>query len=1714
MAYEPVTSIGRAYIHGTLIMNTQIKSSVAVSKCSKFLIKHKWAHPTWIDISDFLKYVYSVSRGEQHRLCRDVVNDYHDNWFDIVAHNSGKHVNKLLDLFKRVNIEHNFHRVTRDDRDKKFGKHGNLHAQALEDIFKLPGVINSTFNNAGKIFKNIDDIRLVDKTFEAASHLDDTVVKVDKLVDQFNSQLAKILLVIQTKLDSLSWLKTSVCSWMPTIILFLSKVVSMGYLLSQPCNQNFQNVLAIVTLALPTIVVGNLEFISSLIRAIKGVMGKLVAQGEYDDCFILSFFKLTKDILSGLFTDVDKKTFDEMFISSKKIKMVADYVRSATTIIDLFMRLIEKLISIVGNMILQHYGVMPWFLKEDRIAPLIDRFIAMKEQKIDIMCKTHKHAAQTVNALYLDVMRMEATMVRSRETIKDHGVKIMPYIRVMVRTLEQLIAQIPLHLLSGKDMRRTKPFWVYIYGAPRVGKSAMFQPYLINKLVKELGIRQEYEDYTNYTYFRNCGEKYWEKYSNHPVLWYNDIFQNYTDEEAMQAAIMELTNVVDDSLYALNMAFEDKHGVYFNSELVISNSQLDIHGQNFVTSKCLSQGEHIFARRNVVVDFVLNDIYQNEDGVGIDYVKVNTAILLGDNVGYKTPLFPKDMYFLDFYDPVKNFKIMRCHFNEGVDYIVQVAKAYRDSQEVFKDQLYDHFREMWAQAGDLEIIEPLDFVDATSNIDTTQIFKYFEHAVSQLAPQFMDDFWISSVQQAYYDQDSDVVYAMDNFILHANDSNEVRRVNISVIVEVCSARSWLSNTSKGYYEKFKQSFKSIWSSFKTGIIMFVNDHPHLSWLLCMITYYIVICSFMGTFNIFEAQTGEGDKKEKHKQVVRVRKNQVIGKAQSYDEQNVVIENRIKSQMCKFVTVVKKNGEVVDTRVYGSGLCVGSDIFMLPAHFWYRWVEMREFYKTHNVDVELILMWSANQKVMIPWNVIEVFKPDYQHLEDVIFLRFKKLIQLKHLEKFFINVSDSPTLFDSYIYGLRGHDFGVSTISVSNVQLATKITYTHEARIEPLYQGHFNERVIYIPKCYRYNNCFTMGGDCGMLLFHTDSRTNCRKILGIHTAGNTSTGLGITSAVYQEDIHEAFEYFYPVETPIYIDGYDDLIITDTIAQSDEYQNLIKVGVPVLGFKRSYNNDRFEINKDFKLTLPRKTKIMKSVVHDMMVDDLGDSTVAPARLRPFVDTNGHFVSPFFLGLKKIAVTSDMVDVNEINAVVDHMYESIISWNSPYKEMRILTDDEMVNGYGCVKPMDMTTSPGFPYIVIDNTAGKHPYFNKISDHPKRFSMKEFVQCELEDRERLARDCVVKETYFIDTLKDEVRSIEKVESGKTRIFQVAPMDLNMLIRKYFGTFIAHCQRTYLEGEMAVGINATSKEWTFMIDKLLVNSDLFINGDGKNFDASLGQQYMMYIVDVINRIYDDGPINANIRKTIFATILNSHHLVGNLVYYSKQGNKSGITLTTIFNNLAGMFAIRLAFLRYTQNIHNFDLYIVCKFYGDDDLISVNSLINVGEKVLFDSKYYQSVWASLGVEYTSASKDNILLSYYTLSEISFLQRGFVRDMIYNVYLPQLNYTTILEIPRWSESDPYNVDDQMNRFNASLIEMSNYGEEKFNWLRSLYLNYCSLMVNMGFSLRLTALFNYNYCKRIIFPDIYGKDFLIKEQCDPLYEPNKFIQSLLFRGSSSE
>jgi len=1705
-----------------------------------------------VNIPQLFKVLPFLSKGEVHKLLLRIIKDSGDNFVYTYMTNSRRDFSKLRDCFFKNNFVVSMNLLNDKQINKKKYMDRNLDridkysfiAQSaifsagnkLNDLLdRVSGDVDRITSEAPPLIRKVDGV--ADDVKVCVSNAENVINKIDGFCPTLN-KITKITNRLEEGCDFITDLAKSVKSTFSnfdnSFINMVIKLISFAYLISQKANQTLTNILALSSLILTDIVSANCQYlIDNLVLAVQGIIVYLnskvhgvIEQFDLanfrdrfkdfsaqtgDSSFVQSIFDIIKITIGGIFGDIPKPVFEQLKMSMKKVSAFSAIVKNASSLVEYFGKAISFSVEIIGDYVLEYYGYLPEFLKADNIDDYLERFRAFKKNDYAEQSKNDMFKAGFVRQLYNDLMDYEVKLTKklSKSSVKDRFI-VLPYIKAMRLDVEKAFNNLPDYFKKNTTARRNKPFWVYIHGEPRIGKTATFQPWLINTLAFELGICVKYQDPYNYCNFRNCGSEFWESYHSQPTVVYNDLFQTYSDEQLMYTAIREITDVIDDNPFELNKAFGDKGKSYFSSELVVSNAQSDIVGTKFTADKCLSQGKHIYSRRNIVVELVLMKKYRQEgpNPINLKLCKDNITFCEGDKPIFK--VIPKDLYELRFTCPSTGIHMFTMNFSEGMDYIVDSAKEHFKISNEFKDALFSAMKDIYPQSGMEDFMPSINkkLYDSESEEECQSGMDRYIPVHLQVNKKGLSKKVGSSseddsevILQKYFEYEKDL-----NFIGFEPYSLE----HLSVITE--DGLVELQNElyiKEPIYEKIIRKCKEAYDKCKKVTLDFLKNHP--KWCIFVGVSSIVALIFTvyklnskrsessNIENSITALTSEHDKSRA--KIKRIRKNVNkqqnkkgeinIVDPQTYNDSNRDIEVLLRNATCRATLVVEKDSKKVVLPLYQSLMKIGGQVFMCPKHFWYRLKSYIDIYLDKGDKFWVRLTYPYDKFVDIDFDLITELDPldleSSSHCTDVIFLHIATTECGRNLTKFFTSVEEQPSLSNVYLYGCRSReiDSGVNTVqyNVNNVELWTvPLSYDLPKTRDPIHNLPVKEENVELPYHYMYI-ASTLAGDCGMLLMHTDNAVQ-GKILGMHVAGSVKMHKGVSIPIFKEDIEDVLLYFRDKKQNIVIQPQMDYVqvVDDPVSQSylREFEplNLNYVGV----------TPRVEINGkivNIKRTLNTKTKIRKSLVFDAMEQDLGPHKHEPAKLARFTDEDG-IHSPMYNALHKIGGLSAPVSKMEYDLILEHVIDSINSWTSPVSRRSVLNDFEMINGNEHLNPIDTTTSPGFPYTLYHSSEGKKPWFDRdtLASGKIIYSLKDSLRRDLEVREKYAAlgECV--QTYFVDCLKDELRPIQKVVQGKTRLFQIGPMDLSLLTRKYCGDFISFMHTTYLDGEVAIGINPCSSEWDLMMRNLLL-FDKYLNGDYSNYDASLCHQIGEFVADVINAWYNDE--FSVIRRTLILACFNGLHINNDIVYVFNQGNPSGCALTTIINSIANMFFIRLAYIRLTPyNLKNFHDYVKAKFFGDDNLIALHDAI---------AKYinmfnYTELMKSLGVTYTSPDKSTVVKPHYDRTELSFLKNKieFVKNkvndkVVLNKYIALLDMETVSEIARWSMSDPENVLDQVNRFNQTLYFLSNYGKLEFERFRSLFLKYMKVLREYGYAYRDDMLFTYQYAGELIYPDHY-------------------------------
>ncbi|UUV42149.1 MAG: polyprotein [Macrobrachium rosenbergii virus 14] len=753
--------------------------------------------------------------------------------------------------------------------------------------------------------------------------------------------------------------------------------------------------------------------------------------------------------------------------------------------------------------------------------------------------------------------------------------------------------------------------------------------------------------------------------------------------------------------------------------------------------------------------------------------------------------------------------------------------------------------------------------------------------------------------------------------------------------------------------------------------------------------------------------------------------------------------------------------------FTSGLFITGNILILPRHYWMEYSAL-----TPKVDMRFQVGtdMSTGSYQSVGYGSFEVMP--YEELEsylcDVVVVRIKGGALHVDISGYFQSCEDVAVEPTVSLLGYRSMchecDDECVTLGVKNAELvqvmACKYISVHDGRKPMVYTtdvGKFS-----LPSTYIYAGANTQAGDCGMMLVQIAPEF---RILGMHVAGSKmNTGMAIP--LFKEDIDDIIAYFDPIK----MQAQNLLIVEDGKSFGKAVE---RVGLEVVGLP-SFDG------KPFVHNIPHKSRIVPGPFYSEANRDFGPDPQKPVHLGVF-HNGGNTISPLLCGLVKMATVTHFIDDTAFRVCAEHVADTVVSWPSVSMRRKKLvwSDLEALNGLYATKMLDERTSPGFPYIVFVKEPGKLDLVEVVeTDIGKELKMKRELEERVREREKLAAEGIIYETYFCDTLKDETREVAKVDAGKTRLFQVGPVDLTIVMRKFFGSFISHCQSTYLMGEIGIGINPESSEWGLLLTRISGQGrTLLMCGDYTNYDATISHQVVEMLKIVTDRFYVDiDNVRARrIRHVLLETIFTTYHIVNSVVYYRHQGNPSGNCLTTIVNCLVNMFLFRYAyFVLVTNDLTQYLSLIDASFYGDDNLVGVHS--SIGKK--FNMLTFARVVEALGMKYTAAKKGDILLPFVDFEDVTYLKRAFsIRSLNGKpfVYGP-VGGEVWKSIPRWQRGSVYRKEDLMSRLNRTLLFAFLVSDETFVHVRTKFVIWILARPELG--LRIVELFSRTKCVEIL------------------------------------
>lgn len=521
---------------------------------------------------------------------------------------------------------------------------------------------------------------------------------------------------------------------------------------------------------------------------------------------------------------------------------------------------------------------------------------------------------------------------------------------------------------------------------------------------------------------------------------------------------------------------------------------------------------------------------------------------------------------------------------------------------------------------------------------------------------------------------------------------------------------------------------------------------------------------------------------------------------------------------------------------------------------------------------------------------------------------------------------------------------------------------------------------------------TYGGMCGALLSISNKMIHT-KLVGLHVAGGTQSmalGVLLTRQLLEAGLDTHVKE-HNIPKSYLIDG--RLPHAQTLVNTNVQVSLLDHG------------DCLSVGSAPSPAAPIVTQLGPSLVFDKVQKHIAK----PAHLKP-VMLDEELVDPMLKGIKKIMGSQIYVDADLVEAAANDVFQGL---GPPPSGTGIVHSYEEaivgIQGDAYKRPINRTTSPGYPYNLDNKEKGKTKWLGNdevyIVDHPE---LKRDVEELLED----ARNAVRGNAISIATLKDEKRPIAKVDAGKTRVFEACPQHLVIAMRQYFLDFAAHVMRNRIDNGIAVGINPYSLEWTKLAHHLQTKGNNMIAGDFSNFDGSLLMQILVKIVEKINEWYNDDEESKLIRTVLWEHISNADILVRGEVIRKTHSQPSGNPLTVIVNSLFNGIVMRIAYLMLKKEhglpmICDYREHVAEIIYGDDDIKSVSVTV----LDWFNQITITEALASFGLTYTDETKAGTTLKCKPLEEVAFLKRKFALQKD-GTYMAPMDLTNTLEITNW------------------------------------------------------------------------------------------------------
>lgn len=497
----------------------------------------------------------------------------------------------------------------------------------------------------------------------------------------------------------------------------------------------------------------------------------------------------------------------------------------------------------------------------------------------------------------------------------------------------------------------------------------------------------------------------------------------------------------------------------------------------------------------------------------------------------------------------------------------------------------------------------------------------------------------------------------------------------------------------------------------------------------------------------------------------------------------------------------------------------------------------------------------------------------------------------------------------------------------------------------------------------------------------------------------------------------------------------------------------------------------------------SSIKRSKVYDDVLQQLRavghDRTRKPIKTFKHINSKGVHNNPLAKATAAYGSKPQEVPLNQtefiVNKVITHIYN--VSNKPEEDKKKTLTFREFMEGMDGErkKPKDKT-SAGYTFTILKESLGltgkgRTWIWNNEEgiDFDSPF-VKALDLC-VEYNIAQARSGQRIMNINVDHLKDELRTDEKCEDGKARLYCAQELVYLIICGMMFYPFVNWIVQNRIKNGSLVGINPYGDEWKQFFTHLMSKNDRGVFGDYGSYDKTLFIIWQRSCQKLYKLFYGPNHPDIVVMDMIFEDMINSYHVInvdGNgFMYKWSWGNTSGNFLTTIINTTASYCLITFACVSVEvgglQALYKVPLSQLGPIvdailrdmsfsgYGDDNAFTIRPN---HDKVDFFS--VQNALKEIGVEYTDEQKGKVEeVALKRVIDGSMIGRGIKIEPGFPVRIGSpLRLYSIIESWLWKKTGSETDEIISQKFRMGAAELSQHGPSTFNIFYPIILDVCA------------------------------------------------------------